>query len=95
GPYFHGRMTATGETYNQHELTAAHPTLPFNTYLKVRNLENGHSVIVRINDRGPYVSGRSLDLSLQAARSINSEKMGIVPFEAIIMKPTVARSQQE
>jgi rare lipoprotein A len=87
GPYFHGRMTATGETYNQHELTAAHPSLPFDTYLKVRNLENGNSVIVRINDRGPFVADRSLDLSLEAARCINSEKVGVVPFEAVIMQP--------
>jgi rare lipoprotein A len=63
GPTFHGRLTATGETYNQHELTAAHPSLPFDTYLKVRNLKNGNSVIVRINDRGPYVPDRALDLS--------------------------------
>jgi rare lipoprotein A len=87
GPYFHGRMTATGETYNQHELTAAHPSLPFDTYLKVRNLENGNSVIVRINDRGPFVADRTLDLSLEAARCINSEKVGVVPFEAVIMQP--------
>ncbi|MBE9127850.1 septal ring lytic transglycosylase RlpA family protein [Coleofasciculus sp. LEGE 07092] len=91
GPYFHGRVTATGETYNENELTAAHPSLPFDTYLKVRNLENGNSVIVRINDRGPYIPGRTLDLSRQAARSIKSEKAGIIPFEAIIMQPSSAR----
>jgi len=51
GPYFHGRITATGETFNQHELTAAHPSLPFDTYLKVTNLKSGKAVIVRINDR--------------------------------------------
>jgi len=88
GPTFHGRLTATGETYNQHELTAAHPSLPFDTYLKVRNLKNGNSVIVRINDRGPYVHDRALDLSREAARCINSEKVGIVPFEAVIMQPS-------
>ena len=86
GPQFHGRPTATGETYNQHELTAAHPSLPFNTYLKVRNLKNGDSVIVRINDRGPFIPGRNLDLSREAARCINSEKVGVVPFEAVIME---------
>ncbi|HBB33339.1 MAG TPA: hypothetical protein DDZ80_26135 [Cyanobacteria bacterium UBA8803] len=91
GPYFHGRLTATGETYNEDELTAAHPSLPFDTYLKVKNLENGNSVIVRINDRGPYIPGRSLDLSRQAARSINSEKVGIIPFEATIMKTASIR----
>lgn len=88
GPYFHGRMTATGETYNQHELTAAHPSLPFDTYLKVRNLENGNSVIVRINDRGPFIPNRSLDLSREAARCINSETVGVVPFQAVIMQPS-------
>ena len=88
GSTFHGRLTATGETYNQHELTAAHPSLPFDTYLKVKNLKNGASVIVRVNDRGPYVANRTLDLSLEAARCIESEKVGVVPFEAVIMQPS-------
>jgi rare lipoprotein A len=86
GPMFHGRPTATGETYSQHELTAAHPSLPFDTYVKVRNLKNDNSVIVRINDRGPYVGGRSLDLSREAARCINGEKAGIMSIEAVIMR---------
>ena len=86
GTIFHGRLTATGETYDKHELTAAHPTLPFDTYLKVKNRKNDHSVIVRINDRGPYVPDRSLDLSQEAARCLNSEKVGVVPFEAVIMQ---------
>lgn len=87
GPYFHGRYTATGEIYDQYDLTAAHPTLPFDTYLKVKNLDNGHTLIVRINDRGPYIPGRTLDLSRQAARSLQSEKVGVIPFEATLMKP--------
>jgi rare lipoprotein A len=87
-------MTATGETYNQHEFTAAHPSLPFDTYLKVKNRENGDSVIVRINDRGPYISDRSLDLSREAARCLNSEKAGILRFEAVIMQPSSAQSEQ-
>ncbi|NEQ21809.1 MAG: septal ring lytic transglycosylase RlpA family protein, partial [Microcoleus sp. SIO2G3] len=94
GSYFHGRLTATGETYNQHELTAAHPSLPFNTYLKVRNLENDESVIVRINDRGPYVADRTLDLSREAARCINGEKAGIIPIEAVIMEQPSNPSEQ-
>lgn len=94
GHQFHGRLTATGETYNQHELTAAHPSLPFNTYLKVRNLKNGDSVVVRINDRGPFIPGRSLDLSREAARCIKSEKAGVVPFEAVIMESPSTRFQQ-
>ena len=85
GGYFHGRTTANGEQYNQHAFTAAHPSLPFDTYLKVKNGKNGDSVIVRINDRGPYIPGRNLDLSLGAARCINSETIGIVPFDAVIM----------
>ncbi|NET54921.1 MAG: septal ring lytic transglycosylase RlpA family protein [Symploca sp. SIO2E6] len=85
GGYFHGRTTANGEQYNQHAFTAAHPSLPFDTYLKVKNGKNGDSVIVRINDRGPYIPGRNLDLSLGAARCINSEETGVVPFDAVIM----------
>jgi|GEM_PF-1124029 len=85
GGYFHGRTTASGEKYSQYAFTAAHPSLPFDTYLKVKNEKNGDSVIVRINDRGPYISGRNLDLSLGAARCIKSEEIGIVPFDAVIM----------
>lgn len=94
GPYFHGRLTAAGEIYNQYELTAAHPSLPFNTFLKVTNLETGRSVIVRINDRGPYVGTRSLDLSRQAARSIGSEIRGVVNYEAVILDaPAIAQDR--
>lgn len=92
GPYFHGRLTATGETFNQNELTAAHPTLPFDTYLKVTNLQNGQSAIVRVNDRGPYVDDRVLDLSLEAARCLNSLDAGVVPIEAVLMKPTSGKT---
>ncbi len=70
---FHGRKTASGETYDMHAMTAAHRTLPFNTWLKVTNEENGKSVTVRVNDRGPFKDDRILDLSLAAA-----EKLGIV-----------------
>lgn len=94
GTIFHGRQTAMGETYDKHELTAAHPTLPFNTYLKVKNRKNGHSVIVKVNDRGPYVADRSLDLSQEAARCLNSEKAGIVPFEAVVMQPSSAQQNR-
>jgi rare lipoprotein A len=87
GPYFHGRQTATGETFNQHDLTAAHKTLPFGTYLKVRNLLNDRTVVVRINDRGPYVGERSLDLSYAAAQCLNSETVGVIPYEATILEP--------
>ncbi len=71
GPDFHGRATANGETYNMNDLTAAHRTLPFNTMLRVENLDNGRSVVVRINDRGPYVGNRVIDLSRRAAQEID------------------------
>jgi len=70
GPGFHGHTTANGERFNQGALTAAHKSLPFGTRLKVTNKSNGRSVIVRINDRGPYVRGRMLDLSKGAASRI-------------------------
>lgn len=92
GNYFHGRLTATGERYNQYGFTAAHRTLPFDTYLKVKNLKNDDTVIVRINDRGPFIDGRNLDLSRQAARCLNSENVGIVPYEAVIMKTPPTQS---
>jgi rare lipoprotein A len=86
GPYFHGRLTANGEKFNQNELTVAHKSLPFNTYLQVTNLKTGKAVIVRVNDRGPYIPPRSLDLSRVAARCINSETAGVVPYEAVILQ---------
>ena len=70
GPGFHGRRTANGEVYDQYELTAAHRTLPLGTRVCVTNLDNGRSVEVRINDRGPFVGGRVIDLSYAAARVI-------------------------
>jgi rare lipoprotein A len=91
GPYFHGRQTATGDLFNQHEFTAAHPSLPFDTYLKVTNPRSGKSVIVQINDRGPYVGDRNLDLSWEAARAIDSEHDGVVSLEAVIMQPQPSR----
>lgn len=70
GPGFHGRMTANGERYDMNEMTAAHKTLPFGTRVRVTNQQNGKSVIVRINDRGPYVGSRVIDLSRSAAQKI-------------------------
>ena len=89
GPYFHGRMTATGEVYNQFDLTAASRTLPFDTYLRVTNKKNGKQVIVRINDRGPYIDEqrRVLDLSYRAATCLGSDESGVVPIDAVILKP--------
>jgi rare lipoprotein A len=67
---FHGRPTANGERFDMHALTAAHRTLPFNTRVRVTNLENGRSVVVRINDRGPFIEGRIIDLSYGAAQAV-------------------------
>jgi rare lipoprotein A len=85
GPYFHGRVTANGEVFNQEDLTAAHPSLPFGTHLRVTNLNNGRTVIVRINDRGPYFEDRMLDLSHEAARRLNGEETGVFPIEAVVL----------
>src|SRR6058998_180411 len=70
GPGFHGNHTANGEIYDQYELTAAHPSLALGTRVMVTNLENGRAVQVRVNDRGPFVDGRAIDLSYAAARTI-------------------------
>jgi rare lipoprotein A len=70
GKQFHGRATASGEDFDMFELTAAHRSLPLGTYVKVTNLRNGKWVIVRVNDRGPFVQGRIMDLSYSAARMI-------------------------
>ncbi|HED38175.1 MAG TPA: septal ring lytic transglycosylase RlpA family protein [Ignavibacteria bacterium] len=81
GPRFHGRLTANGEIYNQMALTAASKTMKFGTLLKITNLKNKKSVIVRINDRGPYIKGRQLDLSKGAAI-----KLGMIPKGVIKIK---------
>ncbi len=77
GPGFQGRLTANGERFDQNELTAAHRTLPFGTRLRVTNQTNGKSVVVRVNDRGPYVGKRVIDLSRGAAKKIGLVKTGV------------------
>jgi rare lipoprotein A len=74
---FNGRKTANGEIFNNNDLTAAHKTLPFGTRVKVTNVNNGKSVKVRINDRGPFVAGRSIDLSKKAAQQIGMVNKGV------------------
>jgi len=76
GPNFHAKKTSNGEIYNMYANTAAHKTLPMNTIVKVKNLENGKSVVVRINDRGPFVAGRIIDLSNKAAHAVDLVKKG-------------------
>jgi rare lipoprotein A len=78
GPEFHGRITANGERYNMLLMTAAHRTLPFNTLVRVTNLENSRSAVVRINDRGPFLKGRILDLSYTAARALGANTAGVI-----------------
>ncbi|MBU3825009.1 MAG: septal ring lytic transglycosylase RlpA family protein [Candidatus Oceanisphaera merdipullorum] len=77
GSRHHGRKTASGEPFNKHALTAAHKTLPFGTQVRVTNLHNQKSIVVRINDRGPYAKGRVIDLSEQAARELNMVRAGV------------------
>ena len=77
GGYFHGRTTANMEIFDKNLLTAAHKTLPLGTYLLVTNLENKREIIVRVNDRGPYVRGRDIDLSENAAKLLGSHNKGI------------------
>ena len=80
---FNGRTTASGEQYNPRELTAAHLTLPFNTKVKVINLENDKSVTVRINDRGPFIKGRIIDLSKAAAKKLDFQDQGVTRVKLI------------
>ena len=78
GPDFHGKTTANGERYNMLLLTAAHRFLPFGTLVKVTNLSNGKTATVRINDRGPFLKGRILDLSYVAARALGAHTPGVI-----------------
>lgn len=77
GAPFHGRLTANGELYDQNELTAAHQTLPLPSMVRVTNLENGRSLVVRVNDRGPFIKGRILDVSRKAAKLLKFHHKGV------------------
>ncbi len=90
---FHGRPTASGEPYNREELTAAHRTLPFGTLLKVTRLDTNQSVLVRINDRGPFKPNRIIDLSRKAAEEIDLVHKGIAHVEIEIL-PTDATMEE-
>lgn len=94
GPNFHAKSTSNGETYNMHAHTAAHKTLPMNTIVKVYNKDNGRTTIVRINDRGPFVEGRIIDLSNVAARDIDMVKQGVanVRLEVIGFGPDMLKN---
>jgi len=86
GEYFHGRTTANMEIYNKDQITAAHKTLAINTYVLITNKLNNKKLIVRINDRGPYVEGRDIDLSEAAAKILGSHKKGVVPISYQILQ---------
>ena len=85
GKDFHGRKTSNGEIYDMYAMTAAHKHLPLPTYVEVRNLENGRSAIVRVNDRGPFIEGRMIDLSRAAFREIAPLGAGILNVEVTIL----------
>jgi len=97
GPDFHSKKTSNGEVYNMYAQTAAHKTLPMNTMVRVDNLDNGKSTVVRINDRGPFVSGRIIDLSNKAAHDIEMVKKGTARVNVTILgfHAKVATTQAE
>lgn len=86
GPNFHGKLTANGEVYDMYGVTAAHKTLTLGTVVRVTNLDNGKSLILRINDRGPYVDGRILDCSFGAAKKLGFHEQGTANVEIKIIE---------
>ncbi len=91
GEQFQGRETASGELFNMHDFTAAHLALPLGTFVKVTNLRNGRTVVVRINDRGPVVDGRIIDVSYNAARALGFKEVGLQKVRLDVIQPaTVA-----
>jgi rare lipoprotein A len=87
GPGFHGKKTASGEIYDMYAMTAAHSVLPLNTMVKVTNLNNDKEIVVRVNDRGPFVHDRVIDLSLAAARDLGMVQNGTVPVKVSVIGP--------
>lgn len=87
GTKFHGRRTSSGEAYDMYAMTAAHKTLPLPTYVRVTNLNNGRSVVVRVNDRGPFHDGRIIDLSYAAALKLDVVATGTAPVEIVALEP--------
>ena len=86
GSKFHGRKTASGERFDQHDFTAAHRTLAMGTRVRVTNLDNGKSVVVRVNDRGPYAGKRVIDVSYAAARQLGMISAGVVPVKVEVLR---------
>ena len=87
GADFQGKETASGEPYDMLDFTAAHPTLPLGTYVKITNLRNGRAVVVRVNDRGPVVDGRIIDLSYNAARALGFKNRGLQRVRVDLVEP--------
>jgi rare lipoprotein A len=83
---FHGRQTANGEIYDMYDLTAAHKTFPFNTIVRVRNIDTGSLIVVRINDRGPFIEGRIIDVSYAAARRLDMIQSGTVRVRLEVLR---------
>jgi rare lipoprotein A len=100
GPHFHGHETSNGEQYNMHAMTAAHKTWPMDTMVRVKNLDNGRSAVVRINDRGPFVKGRVVDCSYAAGKKLGLDKTGtarvkltVLGFAGKIYEPSAAQKR--
>ncbi len=93
GDYFEGKPTASGEPYEMYDMTAAHLTLPLGSFVRVTNLRNGRAVVVRVNDRGPIVPGRIIDLSYSAAEALQFRSKGLQRVRLDVVKPTQANAQ--
>jgi rare lipoprotein A len=93
GDYFEGKTTASGEPFNMYDLTAAHPELPLGTFVRVTNLRNRKTVVVRINDRGPVVPGRIIDLSYSAANALHMSRGGLQRVRLDVVHPDVAQPE--
>ena len=92
GEYFDGKPTASGEPYDMYDMTAAHLTLPLGSYVRVTNLRNGRAVVVRVNDRGPIIPGRIIDLSYGAAAALGYDKRGLQRVRLDVVKPPQQRA---
>ena len=90
---FEGKPTASGEDYDMYDMTAAHPTLPLGSYVRVTNLHNGKAVVVKVNDRGPIVPGRIIDLSYGAAQALQFEHKGLQRVRLDLVKPRTQHRQ--
>lgn len=95
GTKFHGELTSTREAYDMYAMTAAHKTLPLPSYVRVTNLENNRQIIVRVNDRGPFVDGRIIDLSYAAAHKLDMHEQGTVRVFIETLPPFISRSESE